>query len=115
MNKIRINVLARELEVKAHELLDKLRELGVAEKKTHSSSIDDDVAEKLRQIFRGSAGAAERAEQSASNGAATATEEAPSPAPPHGQKPHAPEAGHEAEPPREALAGKVPPRTRGPA
>ena len=60
MNKIRINVLARELEVKAHELLDKLPELGVAEKKTHSSSIDDDVAEKLRQIFGGSAGAAER-------------------------------------------------------
>ena len=52
MKKIRINVLARELEVKAHELLDKLPELGVTEKKTHSSSIDDDVAEKLRRVFR---------------------------------------------------------------
>ena len=52
MNKIRINVLARELEVKAHELLDKLPELGVTEKKTHSSSIDDDVAEKLRRDLR---------------------------------------------------------------
>ena len=50
MNKIRINVLARELEVKAHELLDKLPELGVTEKKTHSSSIDDDVAEKLDKL-----------------------------------------------------------------
>jgi translation initiation factor IF-2 len=51
MKKIRINELARELEVKAHEILDKLPELGVAEKKTHSSSIDEDVAVKLRRIF----------------------------------------------------------------
>ncbi|MGA3073199.1 MAG: translation initiation factor IF-2 [Bryobacteraceae bacterium] len=51
MNKIRINELARELEVKAHEILDKLPELGVTEKKTHSSSIDEDVAIKLRRIF----------------------------------------------------------------
>jgi len=53
MNKIRINELARELEVKAHEILDKLPELGVTEKKTHSSSIDEDVALKLRRIFGG--------------------------------------------------------------
>ena len=51
MNKIRINELARELEVKAHEILDKLPELGVSEKKTHSSSIDEDVAIKLRRLF----------------------------------------------------------------
>jgi translation initiation factor IF-2 len=51
MNKIRINELARELEVKAHEILDKLPELGVTEKKTHSSSIDEDVAIKLRRLF----------------------------------------------------------------
>jgi len=51
MKKIRINELARELEVKAHEILDKLPELGVQEKKTHSSSIDDDVADKLRVAF----------------------------------------------------------------
>src|ERR1043165_5811277 len=51
MKKIRINELARELEVKAHEILDKLPELGVADKKTHSSSIDDDVADKLRVAF----------------------------------------------------------------
>src|SRR3974390_2830275 len=48
MRKIRINELARELEVKAHEILELLPELGVAEKKTHSSSIDEDVAIKLR-------------------------------------------------------------------
>jgi translation initiation factor IF-2 len=110
MNKIRINVLARELEVKAHELLDKLPELGVTEKKTHSSSIDDDVAEKLRHIFGGSAGAAERAEQAASNGAATATEEAPGAAPAHVEKARAPETVHEAEPLREAVEERLPPR-----
>jgi len=51
MKKIRINELARELEVKAHEILDRLPELGVAEKKTHSSSIDEDVAIKLRRLL----------------------------------------------------------------
>src|ERR1700744_3323444 len=51
MKKIRINELARELEVKAHEILDRLPELGVAEKKTHSSSIDEDVAIKLRRYY----------------------------------------------------------------
>ena len=52
MKKIRINELARELEVKAHEILDRLPELGVTEKKTHSSSIDEDVAIKLRRLLR---------------------------------------------------------------
>src|SRR5947208_1742535 len=51
MKKIRINELARELEVKAHEILDRLPELGVTEKKTHSSSIDEDVALKLRRLY----------------------------------------------------------------
>src|SRR6516164_7369096 len=51
MKKIRINELAREMEVKAHEILELLPELGVSEKKTHSSSIDEDVAIKLRQHY----------------------------------------------------------------
>jgi translation initiation factor IF-2 len=51
MKKIRINELARELEVKAHEILERLPELGVTEKKTHSSSIDEDVALKLRRYY----------------------------------------------------------------
>jgi len=51
MSKIRINELARELEVKAHEILERLPELGVSEKKTHSSSIDEDVAIKLRRLY----------------------------------------------------------------
>src|ERR1039458_9787768 len=64
MNKIRINELARELEVKAHEILDRLPELGVTEKKTHSSSIDEDVAIKLRRLL-GGGGPAEYAEPEA--------------------------------------------------
>src|SRR5436853_74381 len=51
MKKVRINELARELEVKAHEILERLPELGVTEKKTHSSSIDEDVAIRLRRFY----------------------------------------------------------------
>jgi len=53
MKKIRINELARQLEVPSHEILDMLPGLGVTEKKTHSSSIDDDVAEKIRRHYSG--------------------------------------------------------------
>src|SRR5215831_13444216 len=49
MKKIRINELARELEVKPNVILDMLPELGVEEKKTHSSSIDEDVALAIRK------------------------------------------------------------------
>ncbi|HEV2199622.1 MAG TPA: translation initiation factor IF-2 [Bryobacteraceae bacterium] len=49
MSKIRINELARELEVKPNVIIDLLPELGVAEKKTHSSSLDDDVALQIRR------------------------------------------------------------------
>src|SRR5690349_727840 len=54
MKKIRINELARELEVKPGVILELLPELGVHEKKTHSSSIDEDVAIVLRQRLTGS-------------------------------------------------------------
>ena len=54
MKKIRINELARELEVKPGAIIDMLPELGVQEKKTHSSSIDEDVALVLRQRLTGS-------------------------------------------------------------
>jgi translation initiation factor IF-2 len=49
---IRINELARELEVKAKAILDYLPEAGVTEKKTHSSSIDVSAAEKVKAHFR---------------------------------------------------------------
>ena len=51
MKKIRINELARELEVKPNKILELLPDLGVQEKKTHSSSIDEDVAIQIKQRF----------------------------------------------------------------
>ena len=44
--------LARDLEVKAKAILDYLPEIGVTEKKTHSSSIDVAAAEKVRKHFQ---------------------------------------------------------------
>jgi translation initiation factor IF-2 len=52
MSKVRINDLARELEVKSNSILDALKAVGVTEKKTHSSSIEDDEAEKVRGYFQ---------------------------------------------------------------
>jgi len=49
--KIRINDLARELEVKSKQILDVLIKVGVTEKKTHSSSVEEDEAEKVRRYF----------------------------------------------------------------
>ncbi|MBI2679245.1 MAG: translation initiation factor IF-2 [Candidatus Koribacter versatilis] len=54
--KIRINDLARELEVKSKAILDVLDEVGVIEKKTHSSSLEADDAAKVRKHFAKSAG-----------------------------------------------------------
>ena len=64
MEKVRINDLARELEIKAKAVLDLLPEIGVKEKKTHSSSIAADEAEKVRQHFRAQAEAASSAKES---------------------------------------------------
>ena len=49
--KIRINDLARELEVKSKAILDVLSEVGITEKKTHSSSVEADEAERIRRHF----------------------------------------------------------------
>src|SRR6266403_3969586 len=48
MSKVRINDLARELEVKSKAILDALPKVGVTEKKTHSSSVEVDEAERVR-------------------------------------------------------------------
>jgi translation initiation factor IF-2 len=61
-NQIRINELARELEVKAKAIIDYLPEAGVTEKKTHSSSIDVDAAVRVREHFRAMAEAEVQAE-----------------------------------------------------
>ena len=50
--KIRINELARELEVKAGAIIDCLPGFGVEEPKTHSSSLEEEVANKVREVFR---------------------------------------------------------------
>jgi translation initiation factor IF-2 len=52
MSKIRINDLARELEVKSKAILDALVVSGVTTKKTHSSSLEADEAEKVRAHFK---------------------------------------------------------------
>ena len=54
MSKVRINDLARELEVKSKAILDVLTAVGVTEKKTHSSSLEEHEAEKVRKHLRGS-------------------------------------------------------------
>src|SRR5436309_14065678 len=54
MSKVRINDLARELEVKSKAILDALPLVGVTEKKTHSSSLEEHEAEKVRAHIRGS-------------------------------------------------------------
>jgi translation initiation factor IF-2 len=55
MSKVRINDLARELEVKSKAILDTLALVGVTEKKTHSSSLEEHEAEKVRVYLRSSA------------------------------------------------------------
>jgi translation initiation factor IF-2 len=49
---VRINDLARELEVKSKSILDALPLVGVLEKKTHSSSLEEQEAEKVRAYLR---------------------------------------------------------------
>ncbi len=64
MGGIRVNELARELEVKSRAILDCLKELGITEKKSHSSSLDDDTAGKVRAYFSGQGEAQEAEEES---------------------------------------------------
>jgi translation initiation factor IF-2 len=63
--KIRINDLARELEVKSKAILDVLEAVGVTEKKTHSSSIEEDEAERVRKHFSAKSGSSSREKASA--------------------------------------------------
>ncbi|HEV2350158.1 MAG TPA: translation initiation factor IF-2 [Terriglobia bacterium] len=52
MGKIRINDLARELEVKSKTIVEFLPEIGITEKRSHSSALDDDQADRVRAHFR---------------------------------------------------------------
>src|SRR5580698_6513879 len=67
MSKIRINELARELEVKPSAILEVLPELGIAEKKTHSSSLEDDQVVVVRRRFGGEAAVEEAARRESSS------------------------------------------------
>jgi hypothetical protein len=49
---IRVNVLARELGVKSKSILACLVSLGITKKKSHSSAIKGDLADKVREHFR---------------------------------------------------------------
>jgi len=51
LEKIRINDLARELEVKSKAVIDYLPTIGINDKKSHSSSLDPDQAERVRKHF----------------------------------------------------------------
>ena len=109
-NQIRINELARELEIKAKVLIDYLPEIGVTDKKTHSSSLDLNHAELVRKHFQGlaAAEAAAEAEKEAKakaakvKPAARTTASAP---PPSAARPAAPGASLHAATP--GLAGKT--------
>jgi translation initiation factor IF-2 len=92
MSKIRINELARQLEVKSREVIDKLHELGIAEKVTHSSSIDEDKADQLRRYYSGES----HAPLPSRNGAGTAVHEPESHEVPEHQVPERAAPEHEA-------------------
>src|SRR5438445_6147685 len=64
-NQIRVNEPTRQLGVKAKAIIDYLPEPGVAEKKTHSGSIELDAAEKVRKHFHEVADAEAAAERAA--------------------------------------------------
>src|SRR5271157_2403321 len=80
-NQVRINELARELEVKAKAIIDLLPGYGVTEKKTHSSSIPADVAEQVRHHLKSvaDAEAAAESERAAKEAAAKAALRRPVP------------------------------------
>src|SRR5271156_5708045 len=66
MSKVRINDLARELEVKSRPILDALEAIGVSGK-THSSSIEADQAEKVREYFKNGGRSGASRQQQADN------------------------------------------------
>src|ERR1700694_500175 len=87
MSKIRINELARQLEIPSHMILEMLPDLGVTEKKTHSSSIDEPVAELVRKRVQG---AGESSSQPIDYGTQVAVAE-PEPEEQHAAPVHVPE------------------------
>ena len=92
MGKIRINELARELEVKAKAVIDYLAEIGIEDKRSHSASIEGELIEKVKAHFREEAEAGQRPvarapEQAPAIAVETTEEIIESPAAPEGLKP----------------------------
>ncbi len=93
MGHIRINELARELEIKSRALLECLPEVGITEKKSHSSALEDEDAEKVRAYFRSKTKVKEPAAKESPKPAAPQVKEAaPSHAPAPETKPAEPHA-----------------------
>ena len=108
---MRINELARKLEVKAKAILDFLPTIGITDKRSHSSSVSDEIAEKLRQHF--AAGAAAAAEGEAAGKEETATGQAPVSAPePPAALPSEPAAPDTVEVRGESPVSSPPPESR---
>src|ERR1700677_718719 len=111
-NQVRINELAPELEVKAKAIIDLLPGYGVQEKKTHSSSIPVDVAEKVRRHLHGvadeeaAAEAQAKADKDAKEAAARAARMRPAAAPVPAAPPPSAPAVTPAAPPPAAVAPK---------
>ena len=101
MGKIRINDLARELEVKSKAVLDYLPELGITDKRSHSSAVEEDVAEKVREHFCAATQEA-TAEEVPTVPKPAPVAVAPAPAPPPAKKPA--EVRHELRPLTRTLA-----------
>jgi len=113
-SQVRINELARELEVKAKAIIDLLPGFGVTEKKTHSSSITVEVAEKVRERlkFEADAEAREESERTAKEAAAKAALRRPTGTVP---APSAPVAANPAAPIAPPPVAAVPPAVATPA
>src|SRR3972149_1406277 len=111
MGQVRINELAREREVKSKRILALLPELGATEQKSHSSSIEDDVADKVRAYVKAVGLAEQEAGRPAALAQAAAAPEAaaraPAPAP-------APGRGRAAARPGRPRAPAAPPARRPP-
>jgi translation initiation factor IF-2 len=82
MSKIRINDLARELEVKSKSIVDYLPEVGITDKRSHSSALDDDQAEQVRAHFRILADQPETPQTEPDKAASVAPKVTPAPAKP---------------------------------
>ena len=59
MSKVRINDLAKELEVKSNEIIALLPQVGITKKMTHSNSVEDHEAEQIKKLLAAKSGSSE--------------------------------------------------------